>query len=194
MAGQPETRGLAREAIGSARLTAFGVSNVAPAGAVAGGLVIVVAYAGFAAPLVVLIALVASLCCAVSIAEFARRLPSAALYTYNSCGLGETAGFLTGWMMVFAYALYVRRGRGGPVGTVRLRKPREPGGGHVAANPESARNVQRTVTRSRVRCQSYRFATMSIWTSRARAHNAGLRASASCSQAWRSSSWRSSAG
>ena len=62
MAGKPETRGLAREAIGSARLTAFGVSNVAPSRrAVAGGLVIVVAYAGFAAPLVVLIALVASL-------------------------------------------------------------------------------------------------------------------------------------
>jgi hypothetical protein len=40
MAGEPETRELAREAIGSARLTAFGVSNVAPAGAVAGGLVI----------------------------------------------------------------------------------------------------------------------------------------------------------
>jgi amino acid transporter len=111
MAGKPETRELAREAIGSARLTAFGVSNVAPAGAVAGGLVIVVAYAGFAAPLVVLVALVASLCCAVSIAEFARRLPSAgSLYTYNSCGLGETAGFLTGWMMVFAYALYVPAG------------------------------------------------------------------------------------
>jgi hypothetical protein len=35
------------------------------AGAVAGGLVIVVGYAGFAAPLVVLVALVASLCCAV---------------------------------------------------------------------------------------------------------------------------------
>ena len=72
---------------------------------------IVVAYAGFAAPLVVLIALVASLCCAVSIAEFARRLPSAgSLYTYNRCGLGETAGFLTGWMIVFAYALYVPAG------------------------------------------------------------------------------------
>ena len=92
-------------------MTAFGVSNVAPAGAVVGGLIIVVAYAGFAAPLVVLIALVASLCCAVSIAEFARRLPSAgSLYTYNSHGLGETAGFLTGWMMVFAYALYVPAG------------------------------------------------------------------------------------
>jgi hypothetical protein len=32
MAGQPDTRELAHEAIGSARLTAFGVSNVAPAG------------------------------------------------------------------------------------------------------------------------------------------------------------------
>jgi amino acid transporter len=92
-------------------VTAFGMSNVAPAGAVAGGLVIVVGYAGFAAPLVVLIALVASLCCAVSIAEFARRLPSAgSLYTYNSRGLGGTGGFLTGWMMVFAYALYVPAG------------------------------------------------------------------------------------
>ena len=92
MAGKPETSELAHEAIGSARVTAFGVSNVAPAGAVAGGLVIVVGYAGFAAPLVVLIALVASLCCAVSIAEFARRLPSAgSLYTYNSCGPAKPA-------------------------------------------------------------------------------------------------------
>ena len=111
MTGEPGTRELAHGVIGAARVTAFGVSNVAPAGAVVGGLIIVVAYAGFAAPLVVLIALVASLCCAVSIAEFARRLPSAgSLYTYNSHGLGETAGFLTGWMMVFAYALYVPAG------------------------------------------------------------------------------------
>jgi amino acid transporter len=92
-AGRSETRELTHGAIGSARVTAFGVSNVAPSGAVVGGLVIVVGYAGFAAPLVVLIALVASLCCAVSIAEFARRLPSAgSLYTYNSRGLGGTGG------------------------------------------------------------------------------------------------------
>ncbi len=62
--GRHEARELAHGVIGSARVTAFGVSNVAPAGAVVGGLVIVVSYAGFAAPLVVLIALVASLCCA----------------------------------------------------------------------------------------------------------------------------------
>ena len=106
-----ESRGLARGVVGSARVIAFGASNVAPAGAAVGGLVIVVSYAGFASPLVVLIAFVASVCCASSIAEFARRLPSAgSLYTYNSRGLGGTGGFLTGWMMVFAYALYVPAG------------------------------------------------------------------------------------
>jgi hypothetical protein len=84
---------LAGGSIGSARVTAFGVSNVAPSGAVVGGLVIVEGYAGFAAPLVVLIALVASLCCAVSIAEFARRLPSAgSLYTYTFGYLAGAAG------------------------------------------------------------------------------------------------------
>ncbi|MGO9469844.1 MAG: amino acid permease [Isosphaeraceae bacterium] len=110
-ANDHEARGLARGVVGSARVIAFGASNVAPAGAVVGGLVIVVSYAGFASPLVIILAVVASLCCANSIAEFARRLPSAgSLYTYNSRGLGQTAGFLTGWMMIFAYALYVPAG------------------------------------------------------------------------------------
>ena len=68
---------LAHEVVGPARVIAFGVSTVAPAGSVVGGLVILVSYAGFASPLVVVIAFVASLCCASSIAEFARRLPSA---------------------------------------------------------------------------------------------------------------------
>ena len=105
-----ESRGLARGVVGSARVIAFGASNVGPAGAAVGGLVIAVSYAGFASPLVVLIAFVASVCCASSIAEFGRRLPSAGLYTYNSRGLGPTGGFLTGWMMVFAYALYAPAG------------------------------------------------------------------------------------
>ena len=41
------------------------------------------------------------------------RSPAAvgrSLYTYNSRGLGRTGGFLTGWMMAFAYALYVPAG------------------------------------------------------------------------------------
>ena len=106
-----EDGGLARGVVGSARVIAFAAGNVAPAGSVVAGLVIVASYAGFASPLVVLIAFAASMCCASSIAEFARRLPSAgSLYTYGSRGLGRTGGFLTGWMMVFAYVLYVPAG------------------------------------------------------------------------------------
>jgi amino acid transporter len=110
-AGSDVGRGLARGVVGPGRVIAFGVSSVAPAGSVAGGLLILVSYAGFASPLVVVIAFAASLCCASSIAEFARRLPSAgSLYTYNSRGLGQIGGFLTGWMMIAAYALYAPAG------------------------------------------------------------------------------------
>ena len=111
VADSREARGLAHGIVGSARVTAFGTSIVAPAASVITALVIVVSYAGFASPLVVLITFVASLCCALSIAEFARRVPSAGwAYTYNSRGLGRTAGFLTGWMMIFGYALFVPAG------------------------------------------------------------------------------------
>jgi amino acid transporter len=110
-ASSREARGLAHGVVGPTRVIAFGVSNVAPAGVVISALVIVVSYAGFASPLVVLLAFAASVCCANSIAEFARRLPSAgSLYTYASRGLGPAGGFLTGWMMIFAYALYVPAG------------------------------------------------------------------------------------
>ena len=110
-ANSQQARGLARGIVGSARVTAFGTSIVAPAASVITVLVIVVSYAGFAAPLVVLITFAGSLCCALSISEFARRVPSAGwAYTYNSRGLGQTAGFLTGWMMIFGYALFVPAG------------------------------------------------------------------------------------
>jgi amino acid transporter len=110
-ASSREAGGLPPGIVGSARVTAFGTSIVAPAASVLTALVIVVSYAGFAAPLVIVITFVASLCCAISIAEFARRVPSAGwAYTYNSRGLGPAAGFLTGWMMVFGYAMFVPAG------------------------------------------------------------------------------------
>jgi len=109
--GSDEGRGLADGAVGSGRVIAFGTSIVAPAAAVVSSLVIVVSLAGFASAFVILITFAASLCCAISIAEFARRVPSAGwAYTYNSRGLGQTAGFLTGWMMIFGYSLYVPAG------------------------------------------------------------------------------------
>lgn len=110
-ASSAEGGGLGQGIVGPSRIIAFGMGIVAPAGSVVGGLVIVVSYGGFASPLVILITFVASLCCANSVAEFARRVPSAGwAYTYNSRGLGRTAGFLTGWMMIFAYALFVPAG------------------------------------------------------------------------------------
>ena len=49
-ANNQETRGLAHGIVGSARVTAFGTSIVAPAASVITALVIVVSYAGFASP------------------------------------------------------------------------------------------------------------------------------------------------
>jgi len=107
-AGVSAARGLVSEAVGPVRIIAFGTSIVAPAASVVTVLVLVVAFAGFASPFVVLVTFAASLCCALSIGEFARRVPSAGwAYTYNTRGLGRTGGFLTGWMMVFGYALFV---------------------------------------------------------------------------------------
>ena len=108
-----ETRGLARGVVGSARTIAFGTSIVSPSASAATVLVLLVTYAGFASPLVVLITFAGSVCCALSIGQFAGRVPSAGWsYTYNSRGLSPTAGFLTGWMMIFAYALFVPAGIG----------------------------------------------------------------------------------
>ena len=77
MAGDDEAGGLARGVVGSARTIAFGTSIVAPSASAATVLVLVVAYAGFASPLVVLITFAGSLCCALSIGQFAcRRRPA----------------------------------------------------------------------------------------------------------------------
>src|SRR5205085_821262 len=48
-----------------------------------------------------------------SVAQLAQRLPSGGgLYTYNAVSLGRQAGFVTGWMMTFAYILWVPSGIG----------------------------------------------------------------------------------
>jgi amino acid transporter len=76
-AGNGEPRGLARGVVGSARTIAFGTSIVAPSASAVTLLVLVLTYAGFASPLVVLITFAGSLCCALSIGQFAGRVPSA---------------------------------------------------------------------------------------------------------------------
>ncbi|HWZ17466.1 MAG TPA: APC family permease [Ktedonobacteraceae bacterium] len=62
--------------------------------------------AGAALPLSFLLAFIACLFVGNSIVQFARRLPSAgSFYTFNSYGLGKSAGFFTGWLFWIGYAI-----------------------------------------------------------------------------------------
>jgi amino acid transporter len=62
--------------------------------------------AGYALPLSIVLAMIACLLVANSIAAFARKLPSSGFaYTYNSHGFGPSGGFLSGWLMTIAYGM-----------------------------------------------------------------------------------------
>ncbi len=61
---------------------------------------------GAALPLAFLLAFIACLFVGNTVVQFARRLPSAgSFYTYNSHGLGKSAGFFTGWLFWIGYAI-----------------------------------------------------------------------------------------
>jgi amino acid transporter len=62
--------------------------------------------AGAALPLSFLLAFIACVLVGNSVIQFARKLPSAgSFYTFNSYGLGKTAGFYTGWLFWIGYAI-----------------------------------------------------------------------------------------
>ncbi len=62
--------------------------------------------AGAALPLSFLLAFIACLLVGNTVVQFARELPSSgSFYTYNSQGLGKTAGFFTGWLFWIGYAI-----------------------------------------------------------------------------------------
>jgi amino acid transporter len=64
--------------------------------------------AGFSAPFMVLVCGIAMFIVSITIARFARRLPSAAsIYSYVSHGLGERVGFLSTWLSFMYYVLFV---------------------------------------------------------------------------------------
>ncbi|MCW2885504.1 MAG: family permease [Streptosporangiaceae bacterium] len=64
------------------------------------------AAAGYALPLAILLAMVVCLLVASVIASFARKLPAAGFaYTFNTHGFGKRGGFLSGWLLVFAYGM-----------------------------------------------------------------------------------------
>ncbi|MEU0034383.1 APC family permease [Streptomyces sp. NPDC006333] len=98
--------GLRRDAIGLREVLFQSVTAMAPAAAVAASIPSGAAFAGGSLPLSVLIALVACLFTASSVAELARHLPSAgSVATYAAQGLHPAVGFLVGWGYVFVEAL-----------------------------------------------------------------------------------------
>src|SRR5258708_40214832 len=95
----PFTNGMAAGAASMAPVIAV-VLNAPAAGPVAGA----------ALPLSFLLAFIACLFVGNTVVQFARRLPSAgSFYTFNSYGLGKTAGFFTGWLLWIGYAILAPR-------------------------------------------------------------------------------------
>jgi amino acid transporter len=108
---------LQKDSIGLGRVIAFTAAFMGPAASIALGLVAAISFAGFATPFVVLLSFLGALLASNSVAQLARKLPSAgSFYTYNSSILGSKVGFVSGWVMVFAYILWVPSGIGA-VGT-----------------------------------------------------------------------------
>ncbi|MFG2223786.1 APC family permease [Streptomyces sp. NPDC048644] len=105
--GGPEPApGLRRDAIGLRDVLFQSVTSMAPAAAVAVSIPAGAAFAGGALPLSVLIALVACLFTASSVAELARHLPSAgSVATYSAQGLHPVVGFLVAWAYLLVEAL-----------------------------------------------------------------------------------------
>jgi len=84
------------------------ITTMAPAGAVAFSLGAAIAFTGGALPLAVIFGLIVCTLVALSIGSLAKHLPSAGGYfTYVSHSLGPEAGWMTGWLYTFTYALVI---------------------------------------------------------------------------------------
>jgi len=77
---------------------------MAPGASVMFGLGLVMVYIGKAAPLAMLVGAAAAVCIAITIGQFARKIPSAGgFYSYAVAVIGNEAGFLVGWAYNFTY-------------------------------------------------------------------------------------------
>src|SRR5437773_1282264 len=100
-AGQP--RELRRGAVGFGGILFQSITFMAPAIATAFSIPIGMSFGGGATPLAVIIAMVASLFVASSIAQLAKHMPSAgSFYTYVSNSIHPGLRFLVGWAFELA--------------------------------------------------------------------------------------------
>ncbi|HEX4204619.1 MAG TPA: hypothetical protein VHZ51_10580 [Ktedonobacteraceae bacterium] len=62
--------------------------------------------AGYALPFALILALIVALLVASAIGAFAQKIATAGFaYTFNTYGFGKKGGFLSGWILIFAYAM-----------------------------------------------------------------------------------------
>ena len=62
--------------------------------------------AGYALPFALLLALIVSALVASAIGAFAQKIPTSGFaYTFNTHGFGKRGGFISGWLLAFAYAM-----------------------------------------------------------------------------------------
>ncbi len=103
---QNESGRLRRNAISVIGAVALAMAFMGPATSVffntqpaAGG-------AGYALPFALVLALIVSVLVASAIGAFAQKIPTAGFaYTFNTHGFGKRGGFLSGWILVFSYAM-----------------------------------------------------------------------------------------
>lgn len=100
------SRELRRGAVGFGGILFQSITFMAPAIATAFSIPIGISFAGGAAPVAVIVALIASLCVASSVAQMAKHMPTAgSFYTYVSTSIHPLLGFLVAW--AFELALLV---------------------------------------------------------------------------------------
>ena len=94
---------LHERSIGLRHLVFQSVTNMAPATAVAIGLLVVISFSGPALPVFILVSLAICLCVASSLGQMAKHVPSAGgWYAYVARGIGPRAGFMVGWLYLFS--------------------------------------------------------------------------------------------
>jgi len=106
MATTGEAGGLERDAIGLPEVLFQSITHMAPAVATALSIGAATSFAGGITPLAVLLAMIAVLFTAFSMAELAKHLPSAGgMFTYVRNGLGSFVGWLVAWSFALAEPL-----------------------------------------------------------------------------------------
>lgn len=101
------TARLRRNAVSLPSAIAMGTALIAPAAGMAFVPQIVAGSSGSTVPFSYLLATVGAFCVAFAVGSFASRFSSAgSFYTFNSIGLGKPAGFMSGWLLFAAYAVF----------------------------------------------------------------------------------------